>query len=717
MAHPSRLLASALRTRSLLVGLFTLATVATAFATVPQTVVVEGLLQSAAGGPAADGNYKITFAIYKDAVGGNPVWTETASVVAVKGGVFSWQLGSVTTLTPTTLAALPSVFLGIAVESDPEMTRKPLSSVPFSLRAGLAEGLDCAGCVTLGHLDPKVLQAYAKSTDLAKIATTGAYADLTGKPTFAAVATSGAYQDLKGSPDLSGFAALASLAKVATSGKYADLAGTPDLTPYAQTASLAKVATSGKYADVAGGPALGASCGSGLVLRGFKADGGYDCVPTLDPNSLPVDSLAKVSNGLLTDQIADVVASAAVPAKIPDNNPVGVSDTLTWPDYGLAQAVTVTVDITNSDTSTLKVVLSAPDGSQYVLFDKGAKSTSLQASWTDKSVLVSGTLSGWVGKNLKGKWSLTVIDTGFLNNAFDGQINAWSLGVQTLSSKKVQALGGFQFYNTTSHPVACDASQAGFSYYNTKDKALYICNGTDFYAVYTVAYGSQQNPAISCKDILNKSPISKDGVYWLNPDSTTPYATWCDMTTDGGGWTLAMRFKNDAKFIYSSAFWTDKNLLNEDAGGSVDPSQNSNAKLQSFVNLAGTTIRGCKGAGGACFQQSLGGTKSLQQVFNESFKAGGPDRGTVNSLWGNDGGQPNCNGSGLNNASATYGGYGTYSAARFGLVGNNEGDCATTDSAWGFGVYGSSNTASGCGCGLAGWSVSNNCTQGTLWVR
>lgn len=46
----------------------------------------------------------------------------------------------------------------------------------------------------------------------------GAYADLTGKPTLATVATSGAYADLSGTP---------SLATVATSGAYADLTGKP----------------------------------------------------------------------------------------------------------------------------------------------------------------------------------------------------------------------------------------------------------------------------------------------------------------------------------------------------------------------------------------------------------------------------------------------------------------------------------------------------------
>ena len=61
-------------------------------------------------------------------------------------------------------------------------------------------------------------------TSLATVATSGAYADLSGTPTLSTVATSGAYADLSGTPTLS---------TVATSGAYADLSGTP--TAYAST--------------------------------------------------------------------------------------------------------------------------------------------------------------------------------------------------------------------------------------------------------------------------------------------------------------------------------------------------------------------------------------------------------------------------------------------------------------------------------------------------
>jgi hypothetical protein len=56
--------------------------------------------------------------------------------------------------------------------------------------------------------------------DLATVATTGAYSDLTGTPTLATVATTGAYSDLTGTP---------TLATVATSGSYTDLSNTPTL--------------------------------------------------------------------------------------------------------------------------------------------------------------------------------------------------------------------------------------------------------------------------------------------------------------------------------------------------------------------------------------------------------------------------------------------------------------------------------------------------------
>lgn len=102
------------------------------------------------------------------------------------------------------------------------------------------------------------LSVYAQSSDLATVATTGSYDDLSDKPSIPAAqiqsdwtesdSTSKAYIQHK--PDLSVYAQSANLATVATTGDYSDLSNTP---------SLATVATTGDYADLSNKPSIPAA--------------------------------------------------------------------------------------------------------------------------------------------------------------------------------------------------------------------------------------------------------------------------------------------------------------------------------------------------------------------------------------------------------------------------------------------------------------------------
>ena len=127
---------------------------------------------------------------------------------------------------------------------------------------------------------------YVEADDLATVATTGAYTDLSGTPSLATVATSGSYSDLTNKPTIpaaqvnsdwdsnSGVSQILNkptLATVATSGSYNDLSNKPTI-PAAQVnsdwnsnsgvseilnkPSLATVATSGSYNDLANKPTI-----------------------------------------------------------------------------------------------------------------------------------------------------------------------------------------------------------------------------------------------------------------------------------------------------------------------------------------------------------------------------------------------------------------------------------------------------------------------------
>ena len=107
---------------------------------------------------------------------------------------------------------------------------------------------------------------------------------------------------------------------------------------------------------------------------------------------------------------------------------------------------------------------------------------------------------------------------------------------------------------------------------------------------------------------------------------------YCDMTTDGGGWTLVMMAANSGTtFEHDSAHWTSATTLNTTA---MDPSVNTDMKSQAFNEVGFTEIRYCMDTIGNCLTDtrtdssalSLFG-KTIATSFSRGFYELGPGAG------------------------------------------------------------------------------------------
>ena len=128
--------------------------------------------------------------------------------------------------------------------------------------------------------------------------------------------------------------------------------------------------------------------------------------------------------------------------------------------------------------------------------------------------------------------------------------------------------------------------------------------------------GSEDCPEKSCWHILQKNNIAPDGRYWIDPDENGAFEVLCDMSTDGGGWTLVSSYTNDDGVV-NWAGSTVSNWLNDSTFGALDTYDVADYKSFAFSVLtdAGDLLIKDSNNGWLSFSGLLG--DSLSNTFGD----------------------------------------------------------------------------------------------------
>lgn len=205
--------------------------------------------------------------------------------------------------------------------------------------------------------------------------------------------------------------------------------------------------------------------------------------------------------------------------------------------------------------------------------------------------------------------------------------------------------------------------------------------------------------ASSCKEYRHPSSddyssAQQNAVYWLQPPGDPPYRAYCEMSLDGGGWTLALKADGRQEtFRYKSPHWTSRTPYNADFP-SLDGAE---ARLASFSTVPFTQILVMMRPSLQAPLRHLILTQkgsSLLDLFssnNEIHFSPAPGRQAWKKLIGGGSLQLNCNLEGINILRKD----GHMKGVRLGIVANGTQDCNTPDSFIGLG---SSNCSDGGTC-------------------
>lgn len=144
---------------------------------------------------------------------------------------------------------------------------------------------------------------------------------------------------------------------------------------------------------------------------------------------------------------------AVAAALINDNDPQGISSTITLSESGKISALRVSLDITHTYIGDLRVELIAPSGERAVLHDrKGGGNDNLIVTFDSDS---KQELKALLGLPSQGDWTVWVVDLAAIDT---GKLNRWSIELD------LEASAGFASYEAAPNLEIPDGDPTGISH-------------------------------------------------------------------------------------------------------------------------------------------------------------------------------------------------------------------------------------------------------------
>ena len=123
----------------------------------------------------------------------------------------------------------------------------------------------------------------------------------------------------------------------------------------------------------------------------------------------------------------------------------------------------------------------------------------------------------------------------------------------------------------------------------------------------------------SCKTILETGGSYGNGVYTIDPDGEggiAPFRVYCDMSSDGGGWTLVIASTgNDTKFGNNSLYWK-KNGSDEPLENLADIKTNHS---KAYGTVKNNTVRLCYKDTKHCYDFNHNKNIPLMKFFTDNI--------------------------------------------------------------------------------------------------